>query len=126
MRVFKGGSTRDDDTGKIDYEGYLHPLVLQRYGQYMLKHQTQADGNKRASDNWQRGKGIPTQAYIKSDLRHVIDVWLEHRGYASRDGLEDALCAEMFNTMGHLLSILKKRIKKKNIKRVKEKKNVKD
>jgi hypothetical protein len=32
----------------------------------------------------------------------------------------------MFNTMGHLLSILKKRIKKKNIKRVKEKKNVKD
>jgi hypothetical protein len=45
---------------------------------------------------------MPKNVYIKSAFRHFVDWWLEHRGMESREGLEDALCALMFNTMGYL------------------------
>lgn len=105
MRNFKTGATRDTDENKPDYEGFISPLVLERYGQYMMKHQVQADGKLRDSDNWQ--KGIPKDAYIKSGFRHFMDLWKEHRGFPSREGLEDALCATMFNVMGYLHEHLK-------------------
>ena len=107
MREFMTGATRDTDVSKYDYEGFLSPLVLVRYGQYMDKHRVQADGKLRDSDNWQRG--IPLDAYIKSAWRHFMDVWMEHRGQPSREGLEDALCALMFNVMGYLHETLRKR-----------------
>ena len=105
MRQFKTGATRNSDNDKIDYEGFLSPIVLERFGQYMNKHRVQEDGKVRDSANWQ--KGIPKDAYMKSMLRHVMDVWTEHRGYDSREGLEDALCAVLFNTQGYLFEILK-------------------
>jgi hypothetical protein len=105
MRKFKTGATRDEDTTKPDYEGFLSPIVIKRFGEYMNKHRIQADGAVRDSDNWQRG--IPKDAYIKSLLRHIMDLWLEHRGYKSREGVEDALCAIMFNSMGYLHEVLK-------------------
>jgi hypothetical protein len=105
IRKFKTGATRDTETDKFDYEGFLSPVVLQRFGEYMHKHRKQADGNLRASDNWQQG--IPKDAYIKSALRHFMDWWLEHRGHKSRDGLEDALCGVIFNAMGYLFEHLK-------------------
>src|SRR5258708_6429337 len=100
MREFDSGATRDKEEGKFDYEGFLSPLVLERFGEYMDKHRTQADGTQRASDNWQ--KGIPLDAYMKSGFRHFMDWWKEHDGYESRDGIEEALCATMFNAMGYL------------------------
>ena len=105
VRKFTTGATRDTDEGKYDYEGFLCPLVLRRFGEYMNKHRKQSDGSLRDSDNWQ--KGIPKEAYIKSCWRHFHDWWMEHRGYASREGLEDALCAILFNVMGYLHEILK-------------------
>jgi hypothetical protein len=105
MRKFTTGATRDEDTTKPDYEGFLSPIVIKRFGEYMNKHRIQADGKVRDSDNWQRG--IPKDAYIKSLLRHIMDLWLEHRGYKSREGVEDALCAIMFNSMGYLHEVLK-------------------
>ena len=105
MRTFDTGATRDSDENKPDYEGFLSPLVLVRYGEYMMKHQVQADGDLRSSDNWQHG--IPKDAYIKSAFRHFMDWWLEHDGYESREGLEEALCALMFNVMGYLHEELK-------------------
>ena len=105
MREFKTGATRDTDTGKNDYEGFIDPLVIKRFGDYMSKHRIQADGKLRDSDNWK--KGIPKDAYIKSAWRHFLDWWMEHRGYKSREGIEDALCALMFNVMGYLYEILK-------------------
>jgi len=105
IRKFETGATRDTDTGKYDYEGFLSPLVLQRFGEYMNKHRKQSDGTLRDSDNWQ--KGIPQTAYIKSAWRHFHDWWMEHRGYSSREGLEDALCALLFNVMGYLHEHLK-------------------
>jgi len=64
MRQFDSGATRSNDDNKPDYEGFLSPLVIRRFGEYMVKHQIQEDGKKRASDNWQ--KGIPKDQYIKS------------------------------------------------------------
>lgn len=105
MREFKTGATRNDDTNKIDYEGFLSPLVLERFGEYMNKHRIQADGELRASDNWQ--KGIPMDAYMKSGFRHFFDWWKEHRGLQSTEGLEEAICALIFNAQGYLHETLK-------------------
>jgi hypothetical protein len=106
-REFSTGATRDTSANKPDYEGFLSPTVLKRYGKYMNKHRLQSDGKLRDSDNWQ--KGIPKDVYIKSLWRHLMDLWLEHRGSESRDGIEDALCGLMFNSMGYLHEILKEK-----------------
>lgn len=105
MRKFKTGATRDDAAQKPDYTGYLSPLVLERFGAYMLKHQRQADGKTRPSDNWK--KGMPRRVYFSSLWRHILDIHMEMEGYKSRDGIEDALCAILFNAQG-LLHELKK------------------
>lgn len=117
MRTFPSGSTRDEDKEKIDPEGFLSPIVIQRYCEYMRKHRIQADGKLRESDNWQ--KGMEKSVYMKSLWRHFLDLWLEHRGEKSRDGLEDAICGILFNAMGYLYEELK------NEKMVKEIKNPK-
>lgn len=109
MRVFKDGATRDNEEGKLDYEGFLSPLVMERFAEYMNKHRIQADGKIRNSDNWQ--KGIPKDAYMKSGWRHFIDWWKEHRGYKSREGMEEAICAVIFNANGYLYEILKEKKK---------------
>jgi hypothetical protein len=105
VRVFETGATRDLDDSKYDYEGFLSPLVLERFGAYMHRNRFQKDGSVRDSDNWQ--KGIPFKAYMKSLLRHVFEVWRIHRGWDPVDGLEDALCAIQFNAQGYLHETLK-------------------
>lgn len=106
VRTFDTGATRDTDEGKLDYEGFFHPLVLKRFAMYMNQHRIQTDGQLRASDNWQ--KGIPREELMKSLLRHTMDVWLHHRDTeAATEDLEDALCGVMFNSMGYFLDILK-------------------
>lgn len=107
MRTFETGATRDTDSGKLDYEGFLSPLVLERYAQYMDEHRRQADGAFRDSDNWQ--KGIPRDAYMKSLWRHFMDAWKAHRGLSIRVSIEEALCAVLFNAMGYLHEILRDR-----------------
>jgi len=104
MRQFKSGATRDNEESKLDYEGFLSPIVLERYAQYMHKHRVQADGKLRDSDNWQ--KGMPLEAYMKSGWRHFMDWWKEHRDLESRDGIEDAICGLLFNAMGYLYELL--------------------
>lgn len=111
IRTFATGATRDKDEHKYDYEGFLSPLVIRRYGEYMHKHRLQPDGKLRDSDNWQ--KGMTFTAYAKSLWRHFFDVWTIHRGYEARDftgavvNLEDALCGILFNTMGFMHELLK-------------------
>jgi hypothetical protein len=98
MREFHTGATRDTDEGKLDYEGFLSPMVLRRYAEYMHKNRFQADGKVRASDNWQ--KGMPKDVYMKSMWRHFHDVWTAHRN--EDDDIEEPLCALLFNVMGYL------------------------
>lgn len=104
MRVFDSGATRDSDDNKHDYEGFLSPLVIERFGEYMTKHRKQADGRLRDSDNWQ--KGIPKDAYAKSLWRHFLSFWKAHRGYKDED-IEESLCAMLFNIQGYLHEKLK-------------------
>jgi hypothetical protein len=104
MRKFETGATRDDDTEKYDYEGFLHPLVIERFGEYMHKHRHQADGELRDSDNWQ--KGMPKDQYIKSLFRHFVDLWKSHRGYKTKETKEELCCAIMFNVMGYLSRLI--------------------
>ena len=110
MREFHTGATRDADDDRPDYEGCLSPLVLERFGEYMVKHRKQADGKLRDSDNWQ--KGIPRSAYLQGLLRHVMHLWQRHRGWPVRDplagaDLEEDICAALFNLQGYLHEYLK-------------------
>ena len=103
-RYFPSGAYRDGQAGKLDYEGFLSPVALLRYAQYMDKNRLQSDGQMRDSDNWQQG--IPVASYMKSMWRHHIDAWTQHRkteanGYDS-DALETSLCAIIFNAFGYL------------------------
>ena len=113
MRTFDTGATRDNDEEKLDYDGFLSPLVIRRYAEYLHKHRTQADGKKRDSDNWQ--KGIPLATYIKSMWRHFMELWTMHRDpnpeYQDDNtmdcDMEEALCAIIFNASGYLHELLK-------------------
>lgn len=105
-RVFKTGATRDVDDSKLDYEGFLSPFVLERYAQYMHKcrlRNVPPGESMRASDNWQ--KGIPIPAYMKSLIRHVIDLWKHYDLTNHVD--EEMATAVMFNIMGMLHETLK-------------------
>ena len=106
IRKFDSGATRDTDLNKPDYEGFLSPLVIKRFGEYMNKHRVQADGGLRDSDNWQKLFGEDHyDVCMKSMWRHLMDVWMFHRGYEGREDMEEALCALMFNAMAYLYKI---------------------
>lgn len=109
MREFETGATRDSDNGKLDYEGFFSPFVLERRAQYMHKHRYQSDGTLRDSDNWQ--KGMPTEEYMKSMFRHFMEAWTIHRTHVDdgydKKALQEALCAVMFNCEGYLHELLK-------------------
>jgi hypothetical protein len=109
IRKFETGATRDSDEGKLDYEGFESPFVMQRFAEFMHENRKQKDGSIRGSDNWQAG--IPKEAYIKSMLRHLMDVWLHHRGlgHKAKEPLEVALCALRFNVNGYLFEELKEK-----------------
>lgn len=109
VRKFDTGATRDLDDNKMDFEAYLSPLVIQKYGEYMRGKQQLADGTVRSGDNWQ--KGIPLDAYMKSGWRHNKDWWAHHRGYPdlTSEDLEDTLCALLFNVSGYLHEVIKAR-----------------
>lgn len=108
MRSFGTGATRNTDEGKYDYEGFISPLVLERYGEYMNKHRKQADGKLRDSDNWQKLFGEKhLDVCMKSAWRHFFDWWKQHRGYKGQDELCDSICALIFNAQAYLFKLLK-------------------
>ena len=86
----------------------IEPIVFEVYGKYMHRHRLQTDGELRDSDNWQNMFGDKHyDVCMKSLTRHFIDLWLEHRGFKSRDGKKDALCGILFNTMAYLFKMEK-------------------
>lgn len=106
IRTFGTGATRDTDTGKHDPEGFLSPLVIDRFNAFMHKNRYQRDGSVRDSDNWQ--KGIPLTAYMKSGWRHFLSWWKAHRsGQPLTEQQIDELCALWFNVQGYLHETLK-------------------
>lgn len=110
VRAFDTGATRSADTGRYDPEGFLSPIVIERFSEYMNKHRAQPDGSIRDSDNWQ--KGIPKTAYAKGLWRHVLHFWTRHRGFKVMDkdataDMQEDLCSIIFNAQGYLHEILK-------------------
>ena len=99
MREFATGATRDDAMNKPHYVGYISWQALKRFGQYMLKHETQADGKRREPGNWKLGMSMA--AYRDSLVRHTIDF-----NEAVEDGrleeAEELACAILFNIQGWL------------------------
>lgn len=113
VRTFDTGATRSDDTLRDDPEGYLSPIVIDRFNQYMTKHRLQPDGHVRASDNWQ--KGMPLDTFAKGLWRHFLHFWTRHRGFPVRDpkaaeDIEEDLCAMFFNVQGYLHEKLKAKL----------------
>lgn len=104
MRHFPTGAIRDSNDGKLDYE-CLSPLFLRRFAEFMLRHRVQADGEARSADNWKLG--MPSQEFFKSELRHLMDVWLEMDGFEGREDIEEACCAMFFNLQGFMHERLK-------------------
>ena len=108
MRTFgKDTAIRHDDVGKLDYEGFLNPLVLEAFAKYMHKNRIQADGKIRASDNWQKLFGKDHyEVCAKSNLRHVHSFWKAHRGYKTEESIMDSLMGQMFNVQAYALKLL--------------------
>jgi hypothetical protein len=114
LRTFASGATRNLDTNKLDYEGFLSPLVIEAFGKYMHSHRLQKDGTLRSSSNWKAG--IPDEVYMKSMWRHFFDVWKLYSGYevlspedSHSVSREEALCAVLFNVQGMLHELLKEK-----------------
>lgn len=110
MTQFESGATRSNDADKIDPEGFLSPLVIRRYSEYLHKHRIQADGKVRDSDNWQRG--MPMARYVKSAWRHFLNWWSQWRGWppTADEDIEAAACAVLFNVSGWLHERLKSKL----------------
>ena len=104
-RVFTTGATRNQDAGKADYEGFLSPLVMEAYGEYMAFNSLMEDGTRRESDNWQ--KGIPRDSYMKSGFRHLMTWWRLHRGLGAKEHIIFALCGVIFNASGYLHEVMR-------------------
>lgn len=121
MQEFSSGATRSSSEGKNDYEGFLSPLVIKGFGDYMRRHQVQADGKLRESDNWQ--KGMPMASYLKSAWRHFFTLWCLWRGWPvepEQVGTEkvtptmlDAIFATMFNLQGLAHELMKQELQQK-------------
>lgn len=114
-RIFDSGATRDVCEGKLDFEGFLSPLVLESYAQYMNKHRLEKDGVIRDSDNWQKLFGTQHKdVCMKSAWRHFMSWWTLHRGYKTEDDIESSICALIFNASAYLHKILlEKNVKSK-------------
>lgn len=107
VRTFESGANRDLDTNKLDFEGFLSPLVIRAFATFMHFNRSLADGSTRDSDNWQ--KGIPLDVYVKSAWRHFFAFWSIHRGWGSyRETIVWAILGVIFNLQGYLHELLKK------------------
>ena len=111
MREFPKGANRNHNEDKLNFSGFMCPLVIERFAEYMHENRVQDDGKIREADNWK--KGIPLDSYMDSAWRHFHDIWMEHEGYKSREGLEKALMGLLFNTMGYTHEILKEKYEKR-------------
>lgn len=110
MRQFNTGANRNSDDGKLDFEGFLSPLVVERYANYMHKHRKLEDGTMRDSDNWQKLFGDDHYAVcMKSAHRHFFAWWKAHRGYKTDEDIEESICALIFNANAYLHKRLNER-----------------
>lgn len=90
IRKFDNGALRDTGEGKLNYYGFRHPLLEQKFAEYMHEHRKMADGSLRDANNW--WKGWDKEISLQSLIRHVEDLQAIHAGYVvieirSKDGV---------------------------------------
>ncbi len=113
-RQFSSGANRDTNEDKFNYEGFISPIVLHSFAKYMHANRFLKDGTIRDGDNWQKLFGATIDEHlnvcIDSLLRHVMDLWLNHRGYheTALETTENALNGVLFNTMAYYHGLLMK------------------
>ncbi len=92
IRKFAGGGMRDTDKGKLDFNGFLSPIVLEAFAQYMNIHMDMPDGSGRSSDNWKNGFGEKHyDICMKSLHRHFQDAWMEHERVRKQRGYDASI-----------------------------------
>jgi hypothetical protein len=112
VRKFETGATRDTSKDKLDYEGFLSPIVIEEYAKYMHKNRHQSDGSLRDSDNWQKHFGeFHFDVCIKSMFRHFMDLWKLHRNLKARGDMTEALMGILFNVIAYADKYYKDKIK---------------
>lgn len=79
IREFGNGAIRDTSNGKLDYYGFRHPLIEQKFAEYMHEHRKMADGSMRDANNW--WGGWDTTVSLQSMIRHLEDLQALHAGY---------------------------------------------
>lgn len=97
MRKFETGATRDTNTDKLDYKGFLSMIAINQFAEYMHKNRKQADGTMRSASNWKLG--IPIEAYEESLTRHFFE-WLTALEKGDRDKAYEIAPAIFFNLQG--------------------------
>jgi len=123
VRTAFTGANRNSAIGKVDYEGAISPIVTQAYGEFIERHAILPDGTKRSNDNWQNLFGTydeHKEICIKSAYRHFLDLLLEHDGFKSREGIDEALGGLMFNIQAYWFAILKEKIEKDKLQKVED------
>lgn len=112
MTQYESGATRSSNEGRPNYMGYIGWKAIRRFGDYMLRHEVQADGTRRKAGNWKLGMSI--QRYLESFGRHMVD-WglLEENPETALLGklgcsithleeMQEVACALIFNLQGFL------------------------
>jgi len=79
IRKFEGGALRDSGENKLNYYGFRHPLLEQKFAEYMHKHRQMPDGTLRDANNW--WKGWDKEVSLQSLVRHTEDLQALHAGY---------------------------------------------
>lgn len=101
---YEQGATREGEDDKLDIEGFLSPLVIEAYSQYMHFNRKLPDGTMRSGSDWQNG--MPFNRLMRSMWRHFKDCWMEHRLWTTKEGRVFALCGLLFNTIAYLHQVL--------------------
>ena len=107
-KVYSTGAFRSSSVDKIDYDGILSPYALEAWSRYLLWCSYLDNGDRRTSDNWQKGMSLID--YRKSLWRHLVDVWRILRGYppqTKETNLVWACAATLFNINGILHEAIK-------------------
>lgn len=97
IRTFETGATRDTNTDKLDYKGFLSMIAINQFAEYMHKNRKQADGSMRNSDNWKLG--IDIASYEESLTRHFFE-FLTALEKGDRDKAYEIAPAIFFNLQG--------------------------
>lgn len=120
MTAYVSGAKRSAADGRPDPANCVSAWAMEFYANYMLKHQTCADGTKREANNWKYG--MPMPRYMSSLGRHYYELSkLWDKIYLYGEGteencaaFEEALGGVLFNSMGlaHAVERLKDEVQK--------------